>query len=151
MAQGHSGGCQCGAVRYRIEGALIEPEICHCRMCQKAHGAPAVTWATVERDNLAWTRGRPRQFASSDRATRGFCGQCGTVMTFERKGDHTLDIALATLDEPQHIAPGYQSGVESRMPWFPTIHLLHEERLEIHAHSYQHPDHDTETWPEKER
>ena len=33
-----SGGCQCGAVRYKAE---IQPEtahLCHCRMCQKAAG-----------------------------------------------------------------------------------------------------------------
>ena len=32
----HTGGCQCGAVRFRIEGALGRASICHCRMCQKA-------------------------------------------------------------------------------------------------------------------
>jgi hypothetical protein len=34
----HTGGCQCGAVRYRIEGELEYPHLCHCRMCQKAAG-----------------------------------------------------------------------------------------------------------------
>ncbi|RVQ04591.1 GFA family protein, partial [Sinorhizobium meliloti] len=29
-----TGGCQCGAVRYRAEGTLGDPHICHCRMCQ---------------------------------------------------------------------------------------------------------------------
>ncbi len=31
-----SGGCQCGAVRYRAKGELGYPHLCHCRMCQKA-------------------------------------------------------------------------------------------------------------------
>lgn len=31
-----SGGCQCGAVRYRLHEPLSNPHICHCRMCQKA-------------------------------------------------------------------------------------------------------------------
>jgi hypothetical protein len=35
-----TGGCQCGAVRYRIEGDLGRASICHCRMCQKAFGGP---------------------------------------------------------------------------------------------------------------
>ena len=34
----YSGGCQCGAVRFRVEGALGDASICHCRMCQKASG-----------------------------------------------------------------------------------------------------------------
>ena len=36
--QVHSGGCQCGAIRYKIAGELGYPHICHCRMCQKASG-----------------------------------------------------------------------------------------------------------------
>jgi hypothetical protein len=34
-----SGGCQCGAVRFRVDGELGRASICHCRMCQKAFGA----------------------------------------------------------------------------------------------------------------
>ena len=33
-----SGGCQCGAVRYRAAKAPEGPHLCHCRMCQKAAG-----------------------------------------------------------------------------------------------------------------
>ena len=35
--EGHSGGCQCGAVRFHV-ARLGRPSICHCRMCQKAFG-----------------------------------------------------------------------------------------------------------------
>ena len=34
----YTGGCQCGAVRFRVEGALGDASVCHCRMCQKAFG-----------------------------------------------------------------------------------------------------------------
>lgn len=142
-----SGGCQCGAVRYRIAAALDDAEICHCRMCQKAHGAPAVTWATVPETALHWTRGTPAQFESSTSATRGFCAKCGTPLTFSRRGSATVDIALATLDHPEQVAPEHQGGVESRMPWFGTVHLLPEERMEGRPDSRQHPDHETDNWP----
>ena len=33
-----TGGCQCGAVRYRADAVLDSSHICHCRMCQKAVG-----------------------------------------------------------------------------------------------------------------
>lgn len=30
-----TGGCQCGAVRFRVEGNLDHPIICNCSRCQK--------------------------------------------------------------------------------------------------------------------
>ena len=43
-----TGGCQCGAVRFRAAG-LGRASLCHCRMCQKALGGPGTgrNWNTV--------------------------------------------------------------------------------------------------------
>ena len=38
-----TGGCLCGAVRYEVEAYLHNAFYCHCRMCQRASGAP-VQW-----------------------------------------------------------------------------------------------------------
>jgi hypothetical protein len=35
-----SGGCQCGAIRYRLTATPERVHLCHCRMCQKAVGVP---------------------------------------------------------------------------------------------------------------
>ena len=46
-------GCQCGAVRFRVEGTLDDASVCHCRMCQKAFGgfyAPLVSAASCKAD-----------------------------------------------------------------------------------------------------
>ena len=37
------GGCLCGAVRYRA-ARMARAGLCHCRMCQKASGAPVVAF-----------------------------------------------------------------------------------------------------------
>ena len=34
----HTGGCQCGAVRYAAYAPLNHSHFWHCRMCQKAVG-----------------------------------------------------------------------------------------------------------------
>src|SRR3546814_5423707 len=62
-----SGGCQCGAVRYRVTAVLDTSHICHCRMCQKAAGNFFIALIGVPRDAVDWTRGAPTWFKSSDK------------------------------------------------------------------------------------
>ncbi|TIS81232.1 MAG: GFA family protein, partial [Mesorhizobium sp.] len=79
----YTGGCQCGAVRFRVEGALGDASVCHCRMCQKASGNFYLPLVSVRGARLDWTRGGPKRFRSSSAAWRGFCAECGTPLTFE--------------------------------------------------------------------
>src|SRR3546814_7907257 len=44
------GGCQCGKVRYAIQGAPVRHAVCTCRDCQRAAGAPLVAWTVVDDD-----------------------------------------------------------------------------------------------------
>jgi hypothetical protein len=73
-----TGGCQCGAVRFALSAPPRKVSICHCRMCQKAAGAPFASLAAIEHGDFAWTRGKPRAFRSSTIAMRDFCADCGT-------------------------------------------------------------------------
>jgi hypothetical protein len=75
-------------------------------------------------------------------------------------GDPNIEIAIGTLDDPAGIPPlSRQSAVESRLPWFATMHTLPEEHMWDYRtpadlkklKSLQHPDHDTDDWPPKER
>lgn len=52
MSAAIAGGCQCGAVRYRVTARLRNPHICHCRMCQKAFGSYFAPLAAVQRQDL---------------------------------------------------------------------------------------------------
>ena len=57
----HAGGCQCGAVRFRVTGPLDDASICHCRMCQKAFGAYYAPLVSTRGARLEWTRGEPKR------------------------------------------------------------------------------------------
>ena len=81
------GGCLCGAVRCRLEGPPPHADYCHCRICQRAAGAPVVAWGTWPADRFAWTRGEAGSYASSARGERSFCPGCGTPLTFVDPGD----------------------------------------------------------------
>lgn len=120
MSAAHEGGCLCGAVRYRAEGAPTNVNYCHCRMCQRGSGAPVVAWATFPLTRFQWTKGAPTIRRSSDRAVRGFCSACGTALLWQ--GDETpdsLDITLGSLDGPEAIAPQEHLWTESAVPWLP--------------------------------
>ena len=93
-----TGGCQCGAVRFSVSGALGRPSICHCRMCQKAFASPYGALVSAP-EGLVWTRGSPTYFQSSNRARRSFCAACGTPLTFEAEGD-AVELAIVAFDQP---------------------------------------------------
>src|SRR5262249_27960178 len=79
-----TGGCQCGAGGYRLLRPRAHACICQCRMCQRASGQPFMAFASVRREDLRWTRGRPSTFVSSNIAERNFCSACGTPLTWHR-------------------------------------------------------------------
>ncbi|CAM5343371.1 hypothetical protein ATER59S_01140 [Aquamicrobium terrae] len=153
----YTGGCQCGAVRFRIEGALGDASVCHCRMCQKAFGGFYAPLVSARGARLEWTRGAPRKFRSSNFAQRGFCAECGTPLTYEAPDG--IALAIGAFDHPEEIAPVIQWGVEAKLPYVDSIPALpardtmaDEEAATFLAGlvSYQHPDHDTEQWPPEE-
>lgn len=158
----YTGGCQCGAVRFRIEGALGQPSICHCRMCQKAFGNFYAPLISVRHAKFEWTRGEPKRFQSSNHVRRGFCAECGTPLTFEAPEDSNSGFALAigAFDQPEEIAPRIQWGTEAKLPYVDSLHgLPGRDTMDDVSNagyladlvSYQHPDHDTEIWPPEDR
>jgi hypothetical protein len=119
MEEIFTGGCLCGAVRYRITAAPVETLYCHCRMCQRAHGAPVIAWLTVPLDSFAVTAGSPVAYASSAKALRHFCGECGTPLSWRALDNPRLvDISIATLDNPEGVEPALHLWTESQIPWF---------------------------------
>lgn len=153
----HGGGCQCGAVRYRARGELANPHICHCRMCQKAAGSYFMPFAGVARQDFEITRGEPSWFQSSDMVQRGFCSACGTPLFYNIPEADFINVTLGSLDDPAMLVPVAQSNLDSKMPWFQLLDgLSHEPAAAtsdraraIQQSNHQHPDRDTETWPEE--
>jgi hypothetical protein len=115
------GGCLCGAVRYRIGAEPDDAGYCHCRMCQRASAAPVVPWLTVAREALVWTKGDPAVYRSSAKAERLFCRKCGTPLVFREIAEPgSLDVTLASLDDPAAVRPDHHGWTSSRIPWFET-------------------------------
>jgi hypothetical protein len=145
-----TGGCQCGAVRFALSAPPKKVSICHCRMCQKAAGAPFASFADIENADFAWTRGKPAAFRSSSIAERHFCAACGTPLSFRRLDGPRIEIMTGTFDRPDRVIPTQQFGTESRLGWVVSIaNMPSQTTLQNYGTdkvngivSHQHPDHD---------
>ncbi len=158
----YSGGCQCGAVRFRTTELIDNAHLCHCRMCQKAVGNVFAALVSAPKDKLTWTRGTPARFQSSEHVKRGFCAKCGTPLFYDALRSDEIGLCIGAFDQPQSIVPISHDSIESRMPWFSEITQIKDagtsveidgpQRVEaVRASNRQHPDHDTAVWPEGER
>lgn len=94
----HEGGCLCGAVRFVLEAPLRAVLICHCRQCRKGSGhawsatsVPLAQFHLTEAGALIW-------YHASDAARRGHCGQCGSFLFWEPKGEGRISVSPAALD-----------------------------------------------------
>jgi hypothetical protein len=153
MAEVFTGGCQCGAVRFRAT-QLGGAAICHCRMCQKAFGGFFGPFVTAH--DLTWTRGEPKYYRSSDLARRGFCADCGTPLIFWRDGTANTEVAIGALDDPSVAAPLRQINPNDKLGFFDGLTALPvravgeapaSDARNAAVVSFQHPDHDTAHWP----
>ncbi len=126
------GSCLCGSVRYEVDASGGELGHCHCRMCQKFHGAPFGTYLEVARPAFHWVSGREwlSEFRSSTNVTRSFCSRCGTPLLFDKDGNDTVDVIAATLDEKPEARVTYEIWTSSRADWLHTGDSLQSHSTE---------------------
>ena len=113
-----TGGCLCGAVRYRATADPIRAVICHCVMCRKVSGAPLLSFVHFPLDAFTWLEGAPTRYRSSPEAERGFCATCGSTLTMHETvlGDR-VQVSLGSLDRAEDVRPDDHVWTESQLPW----------------------------------
>ena len=133
MSENHQGGCLCGGLRYEFTAPLQDIAHCHCSTCRRSSGGIVTTWITVPLASFRWLAGIPREYASSATCTRSFCPTCGAQLTlFTHLSPHSLDITIATLDQPELAPADRHIWVQSRLPWLHLDeHLPHEQQEQI--------------------
>ena len=117
---GLTGGCLCGSVRYELRSEPFDCGWCHCRTCQLNSGSPAMVFASVPERHFAWTEGadKLRSVPSSSFGHREFCGGCGTPLLMKvNHQPETVDFSVATLDDPDAIAPEFHIFWASKIGW----------------------------------
>lgn len=109
MAQGFSGGCLCGAVRFE---SSADPQLvghCHCVDCRKSSGTGHCTHIVVPEEAISVTGevtfyDRPAD--SGNIVSRGFCPTCGSPVYSRNSGMAGMVFPRASvLDDPDAITP----------------------------------------------
>jgi len=113
-----TGGCFCGQVRYEALGTPFNATVCHCSDCRRVAGSPFVAWFSVAPAEFRFVSGEPKRFASSAKAMRSFCPDCGTPLTFQHNDfPAEIDITTCSLDNPELVPPQDHVRTNRRLSW----------------------------------
>ena len=115
-----SGHCECGRVRYEVDGNILDFCHCHCSQCRRLHGAPYATFAGVARDRFRYVSGAQhvKAYDSSQYNNRIFCGVCGSaVMVESRRYPGYLFLSMGAVVGNPPRPRGYHQYVASKAPW----------------------------------
>jgi hypothetical protein len=116
-----TGGCLCGAVRYRATAEPIVTRVCWCRVCQYV-GAGSGTVNVCFPSAAVSTEGVLQDYEltadSGNRMHRRFCPTCGThVFTASEARPHLVFVRVGTLDDPEIAQPAMTIWTESAPSW----------------------------------
>jgi hypothetical protein len=116
------GGCQCGAVRYRLNAAPLGIYACHCKDCQRSSGTTHSMSMVVNAADLDLVAGELDGFnkaADSGRTVRMLgCVQCGTKVWNEPLASpHLRIIKPGTLDDMSWARPVGNIWTDRAQPW----------------------------------
>lgn len=116
-----TGGCQCGAVRYELNGPPVVFYICHCTECQKQSSSAFGQSLRINSGDLTVTgtyETIERKRDSGSIVAGDFCPNCGTRL-FHRRPQYseTRNIKAGTLDDTSWLKPAGHIWTASKQPW----------------------------------
>jgi hypothetical protein len=112
------GRCLCGNIRFTVDGPPKWTSYCHCGSCRRHTGAPVSAYAGFEASKVSFTGGALAYFESSPGVRRGFCGRCGSTLTYE--GDRwpgEVHLHVGAFDDAAAFAPTGHAFADERLPW----------------------------------
>ncbi|MEM6988198.1 MAG: GFA family protein [Pseudomonadota bacterium] len=116
---GVEGSCLCGAVRYRVNGALGGVDHCHCSMCRRQHGAAFATYADCDVDAFSWIAGEHNVavYHAAGGGGWAFCRQCGSTLAGTDEGEVT-SVALGTVEGDPGVRADCHIYTGSKAVWY---------------------------------
>lgn len=119
--QGGTGGCLCGAVRYRFQGRPSSVGLCQCERCQRQSGSAFLIGVVFPREAVT-IEGELATYESRESGDgalrRHFCATCGSAVsiTLDRYPE-IRSMMGGTLDDRSNLQPGFAIWCSSAQPW----------------------------------
>jgi hypothetical protein len=133
MSFEREGGCQCGAVRYRISAKPVSVGLCHCTYCQRQTGSAFSMAMMIPQGAFVLLQGVLKTWSRSSDSGRqvvtAFCPECGTRITARSelyKG--LVNVRPGTLDDRSWLQPTDSYWMCEKQPW-----VSLPERVREHA------------------
>jgi len=121
MERERTGGCSCGAVRYRLQSEPLIVHCCHCLNCQRQTGSAFALNVIIEANRIEVVEGEPvavdvpRDDGGTQRIYR--CPTCRVAVYSVYSRPDALFIRGGTLDEPRTLVPDVHIYVRSKVDW----------------------------------
>jgi len=94
------GGCLCGGARYRVTRLLNGVVNCFCGQCRKTSGHHVAATRSRRADLHLESERTLKWYRSSEKARRGFCGECGGNLFRRHDDQDTISIMAGSIDAP---------------------------------------------------
>jgi hypothetical protein len=109
MNKPYTGGCACGAIRYKISAEPVVMNDCQCRQCQRESGTGHLSHLIFPRSAVSVQGEATHWDLVGDNGTvktRGFCPTCGSpvYMAFRDIPD-VFVVRAGSLDDPSRYKP----------------------------------------------
>src|SRR5262245_33129843 len=117
----YEGGCACGEFRFATDAEPLMAGHCQCRHCQQLSGAGHSSFAAFPESSVNM-KGKLKfwdyKADSGNRASRGHCPTCGSMVAGKTSGMAALlAFNLTSLDDPTKIAPQMVFFSSKGQPW----------------------------------
>lgn len=114
---GGTGGCQCGAIRFRLTASPRKVYACHCSECRRQSASAFGISVIVPLDGVVLERGEPshwhRPTDSGGTLTCAFCPTCGSRLW--HIGGADMSVKGGALDIPP--TPTAHIWLTSKVDW----------------------------------
>lgn len=115
------GGCQCGAVRYRLKASPLTVYNCHCKDCQRFSGSASSISMIVKDDDLEVLQGEIDLYekrADSGRTIgMAFCSHCHGWLWNRPPAPGVVVLRAGSLDDLDWAAPIGNIWTDSKAAW----------------------------------